>query len=60
MSHPGTPASRIFWAGLARGASLGNFELLAPSVYVLAALTLFTVLQRVLHVHAQLRKAAGD
>src|SRR5207302_5423965 len=29
----------------ARGASLGDFELLAPSVYVLAALTLFTVLQ---------------
>lgn len=39
----------------ARGASLGNFSLLAGSVYVLAGLSLITVLQRVLHVHGQLR-----
>jgi phosphatidylinositol phosphate synthase len=41
----------------ARGASLGHFELLAPAVYVLAGLTLFTTLQRILHVRAQLRAA---
>src|SRR5579875_2729369 len=35
---------------LARGASLGDFPLLAPSVYVLAALTLLTTLQRIVHV----------
>jgi CDP-diacylglycerol--glycerol-3-phosphate 3-phosphatidyltransferase len=38
----------------ARGASLGHFELLAPAVYVLAALTVFTTIQRILHVRAQL------
>ena len=41
----------------ARGASLGHFELLAPAVYVLAALTVFTTLQRILHVRSQLRAA---
>jgi CDP-diacylglycerol--glycerol-3-phosphate 3-phosphatidyltransferase len=42
----------IIAAGLvfARGASLGNFELLAPAVYVLAALTIFTTAQRIWHV----------
>jgi len=39
----------------ARGASLGNFELLAPAVYVLAGLALITVLQRIVHVRSQLR-----
>ena len=39
----------------AKGASLGHFELLAPAVYVLAALTAFTTLQRILHVRSQLR-----
>jgi CDP-diacylglycerol---glycerol-3-phosphate 3-phosphatidyltransferase len=39
----------------AKGASLGDFELLAPAVYVLAALTLFTTFQRIFHVRAQLR-----
>src|ERR1700722_11292929 len=34
----------------ARGASLGNFELLKPAVYVLAALSLVTVCQRIWHV----------
>ncbi len=42
----------------ARGASLGHFELLAPAVYVLAALTVLTTLQRILHVRSQLRAAA--
>jgi phosphatidylinositol phosphate synthase len=50
----------ILAAGLifAKGASLGHFELLAPAVYVLAALTAFTTLQRILHVRAGLRAAA--
>ena len=39
----------------AKGASLGDFELLAPAVYVLAALTLFTTFQRIFHVRAQLQ-----
>src|SRR5205823_12354679 len=34
----------------AKGASLGNFELLAPAVYVLAVLTAVTTVQRILHV----------
>jgi CDP-diacylglycerol--glycerol-3-phosphate 3-phosphatidyltransferase len=42
----------------ARGASLGDFELLAPAVYVLAALTVLTTLQRILHVRSQLRATA--
>ncbi|MGH2852331.1 MAG: CDP-alcohol phosphatidyltransferase family protein [Solirubrobacteraceae bacterium] len=41
----------------ARGASLGDFQLLAPAVYVLAVLSAFTVLQRIVHVHAELSKA---
>jgi CDP-diacylglycerol--glycerol-3-phosphate 3-phosphatidyltransferase len=46
----------ILSAGLvfARGASLGHFELLAPAVYVLAALTVLTTVQRILHVRKQL------
>jgi CDP-diacylglycerol--glycerol-3-phosphate 3-phosphatidyltransferase len=42
----------------ARGASIGNFSLLAPAVYVLAGLTVFTMIQRIVHVHSQL--AAAD
>ena len=42
----------------AKGASLGHFELLAPAVYVLAGLSLFTVGQRILHVRQQLQAAA--
>jgi CDP-diacylglycerol--glycerol-3-phosphate 3-phosphatidyltransferase len=38
----------------ARGAGLGDFELLAPSVYVLAALTIITTFQRIFHVRKQL------
>jgi len=44
----------------ARGASLGDFELLAPAVYVLAALTLFTTFQRIFHVRSQLREAPAQ
>jgi CDP-diacylglycerol---glycerol-3-phosphate 3-phosphatidyltransferase len=40
----------------AKGASLGDFELLAPAVYVLAALTLFTTFQRIFYVRGQLVK----
>jgi CDP-diacylglycerol--glycerol-3-phosphate 3-phosphatidyltransferase len=40
----------------ARGASLGNFSLLAPAVYVLAALSLVTVVQRIWHVRGELSK----
>jgi CDP-diacylglycerol--glycerol-3-phosphate 3-phosphatidyltransferase len=42
----------------AKGASLGNFELLAPAVYVLAGLTLLTTIQRILHVRRKLNAAA--
>jgi len=42
----------------ARGAGLGNFQLLAPAVYVLAALSAFTVLQRILYVRKQLNAPA--
>ena len=46
----------ILSAGLvfARGASLGHFYLLAPAVYVLAVLSLFTVAQRIWHVRKEL------
>src|SRR5882672_476543 len=38
----------------AKGASLGDFELLQPAVYVLAALSLITVAQRIWHVRTAL------
>src|SRR5213080_804632 len=38
----------------AKGASLGDFELLRPAVYVLAALSVITVVQRTWHVRAAL------
>jgi CDP-diacylglycerol---glycerol-3-phosphate 3-phosphatidyltransferase len=38
----------------AKGASLGDFSLLAPAVYVLAALSVITVAQRIWHVKAAL------
>jgi CDP-diacylglycerol---glycerol-3-phosphate 3-phosphatidyltransferase len=46
----------ILSAGLifARGASLGHFSLLAAAVYVLAALSVLTVLQRIWHVRKSL------
>jgi CDP-diacylglycerol--glycerol-3-phosphate 3-phosphatidyltransferase len=48
----------------AKGAGLGDFELLAPAIYAMAALTTITVVQRVLHVRNRLSgeavAAAGD
>jgi CDP-diacylglycerol--glycerol-3-phosphate 3-phosphatidyltransferase len=38
----------------AKGAGIGDFELLAPAIYVIAALTIFTVFQRVWHVRNEL------
>jgi CDP-diacylglycerol--glycerol-3-phosphate 3-phosphatidyltransferase len=38
----------------AKGASLGSFELLEPAVYVLAALSVVTVIQRIWHVRGEL------
>ena len=47
----------ILSAGLvfAKGASLGDFELLEPAMYVMAALTTLTTLQRVFHVRKALQ-----
>jgi CDP-diacylglycerol--glycerol-3-phosphate 3-phosphatidyltransferase len=42
----------------AKGAGLGDFELLEAAVYVLAALTVFTTFQRILHVRRVLTAAA--
>jgi CDP-diacylglycerol--glycerol-3-phosphate 3-phosphatidyltransferase len=46
----------ILSAGLlfAKGASLGDFELLEPAIYVMAVLTTVTTLQRVAHVRREL------
>jgi CDP-diacylglycerol--glycerol-3-phosphate 3-phosphatidyltransferase len=41
----------------AKGAGLGDFELLAPAIYAMTVLTGFTVLQRVFHVRSALRSA---
>jgi CDP-diacylglycerol---glycerol-3-phosphate 3-phosphatidyltransferase len=51
----------ILSAGLvfAKGASIFDVDLLAPAVYVLAVLTVFTVFQRVLHVRKALRSATA-
>lgn len=38
----------------AKGAGIGDFELLAPAVYVIAALTIVTTFQRVWHVRNEL------
>jgi CDP-diacylglycerol--glycerol-3-phosphate 3-phosphatidyltransferase len=43
----------------AKGAGLGDFELLAPSIYAMAGLTAFTVGQRVWHVRGELRALEG-
>src|SRR5205814_6854557 len=49
----------ILSAGLvfAKGASLGDFELLEPAVYVLAVLAAFTTGQRIWHVRGELKAA---
>ena len=44
----------------AKGAGIGDFELLAPAVYVIAALTIFTTFQRVWHVRNQLSGEVSD
>ena len=43
----------------ARGAGLGDFQLLEISVYVLAVLTIFTTFQRIWHVRRELLRAAA-
>lgn len=43
----------------AKGASLGDFELLAPAVYVLAGLSVITVFQRIVHVRRALNAPAA-
>jgi CDP-diacylglycerol---glycerol-3-phosphate 3-phosphatidyltransferase len=43
----------------AKGAGIGDFELLAPSIYVIAALTVVTTIQRVWHVRNQLSGEAS-
>jgi CDP-diacylglycerol---glycerol-3-phosphate 3-phosphatidyltransferase len=50
----------ILSAGLvfAKGASFGDFELLAPAVYVLAGLTVLTTVQRIVYVRGQLMRDA--
>jgi CDP-diacylglycerol--glycerol-3-phosphate 3-phosphatidyltransferase len=40
----------------ARGASLGDFQLLAPAVYVLAGLAIITTIQRIVHVRSELQR----
>jgi CDP-diacylglycerol---glycerol-3-phosphate 3-phosphatidyltransferase len=43
----------------ATGAGLGDFELLAPAVWVLAALSVVTVAQRIHHVRRELTRETG-
>jgi CDP-diacylglycerol--glycerol-3-phosphate 3-phosphatidyltransferase len=47
----------ILSAGLvfAKGAGLGDFELLEPAVYVLAGLAIITTFQRIFHVRRELK-----
>ena len=51
----------ILSAGLVFGAEelIPGLDLLEPAIYVMAALTVFTALQRVLHVRRQLAGTAG-
>jgi CDP-diacylglycerol--glycerol-3-phosphate 3-phosphatidyltransferase len=51
----------ILSAGLvfAAGELVPDFDLLEPAIYAMAALTVFTALQRVLHVRRQLAGGAG-
>jgi CDP-diacylglycerol--glycerol-3-phosphate 3-phosphatidyltransferase len=44
----------------AKGASLGDFELLEPAVYVLAGLSVFTTLQRIFHVRAAMAGVVNE
>jgi CDP-diacylglycerol--glycerol-3-phosphate 3-phosphatidyltransferase len=43
----------------AKGAGLGDFELLAPAIYAIAALTTVTAFQRVWHVRNELSSEAA-
>jgi CDP-diacylglycerol---glycerol-3-phosphate 3-phosphatidyltransferase len=43
----------------AAGELIPDVDLLEPAIYAMAALTVFTTLQRVLHVRRQLARAAG-
>jgi CDP-diacylglycerol---glycerol-3-phosphate 3-phosphatidyltransferase len=51
----------ILSAGLvfAAGELVSDLDLLEPAIYALAVLTVFTALQRVLHVRRELRSGAG-
>jgi CDP-diacylglycerol--glycerol-3-phosphate 3-phosphatidyltransferase len=42
----------------AKGAGIGDFELLEPAIYAMAALTAFTVGQRIWHVRQELAKGS--
>jgi CDP-diacylglycerol---glycerol-3-phosphate 3-phosphatidyltransferase len=44
----------------AKGAGLGDFELLAAAVYVLAALSTITVFQRIFHVRRELARVPSQ
>ncbi len=44
---------------LAKGMGIGDFELLAPAVYLLCALSLVTMLQRIFHVRSALMHDVG-
>lgn len=44
----------------AKGAGLGEFELLAPAVYLIAALTIVTTIQRVWHVRTELKSQSPE
>jgi CDP-diacylglycerol--glycerol-3-phosphate 3-phosphatidyltransferase len=46
----------------AKGAGIGDFELLAPAIYAMAALTAFTIAQRIWHVRRELvrRDTTGE
>jgi phosphatidylinositol phosphate synthase len=44
----------------AKGAGLGDFELLAPAIYAIAALTIVTVIQRVWHVRNELASQSSE
>jgi CDP-diacylglycerol--glycerol-3-phosphate 3-phosphatidyltransferase len=43
----------------AKGAGVFDIELLAPAIYAMAALTAFTVVQRVWHVRNALKEVEG-
>jgi len=44
----------------AKGAGIGDFELLAPAVYLIAVLTIITTIQRVWHVRNELSSEAAS